>query len=297
MGKSKKIGVFIIIAFTLSISAALLKEAGAGSVMWIAGTAIFIVYHLMFKGSSSKNRQKKDAKLKISGSTHVINNSQSNNLQEDINVKPDIPNGPQYIKESIQEIRADKENILQTIENIKIEIRGINQKKELLQTGFDAKVLSKEEYLNKIDIIETQEGFKIDEIRKLEDLLKGIKDTVQRKSDILVELQPKHDKLEELFNTGLISEKDYIEKVSNLYLIEKEYVYKTDNAYNYFSILEMLEKHKLGKIFHTKNDEANFIIKMQDYEEELIQENKLCKHCSAIDSIVYNYCRACGKAI
>jgi L-asparagine transporter-like permease len=54
MGKAGKVVVFIIVAFVLVILATLMKEAGAGAVMSIAGVAIFILYQAMFKKSKQE---------------------------------------------------------------------------------------------------------------------------------------------------------------------------------------------------------------------------------------------------
>ena len=53
MGKAGKIIVFIIVAFVISLLASLMKEAGAGAVMSVAGIAIFILYRAMFSKSKS----------------------------------------------------------------------------------------------------------------------------------------------------------------------------------------------------------------------------------------------------
>lgn len=54
MGTSGKIAIFIIVALLLSIIAIVLKEAGAGAVLSIAGVAIFILYQAMFKKDKNK---------------------------------------------------------------------------------------------------------------------------------------------------------------------------------------------------------------------------------------------------
>ena len=60
MGKGGKIVVFIIVAFILIFIATLMKEAGAGAVMSIAGIAIYILYQSMFKKSNSKGTHNQD---------------------------------------------------------------------------------------------------------------------------------------------------------------------------------------------------------------------------------------------
>ena len=55
MGKGGKIVVFIIVAFFLVLIATLMKEAGAGAVMSVAGIAIYILYQAMFKKSNSED--------------------------------------------------------------------------------------------------------------------------------------------------------------------------------------------------------------------------------------------------
>ena len=46
--------VFIVVALVLAVLATVMKEAGAGAVMSIAGVAIFILYQAMFKKSDSE---------------------------------------------------------------------------------------------------------------------------------------------------------------------------------------------------------------------------------------------------
>jgi hypothetical protein len=60
MGKGGKIGVFIIVTLVLIVVASVMKESGAGPVMSIAGTAIFILYQAMFKKSKPEDIQSKD---------------------------------------------------------------------------------------------------------------------------------------------------------------------------------------------------------------------------------------------
>ena len=60
MGKGGKIVVFIIVAFVLVLVATVMKEAGAGAVMSVAGIAIFILYQAMFKKSKPEENQSKD---------------------------------------------------------------------------------------------------------------------------------------------------------------------------------------------------------------------------------------------
>ena len=55
MGKGGKIVVFIIVAFVLAVVATLMKEAGAGAVLSVAGVAIYILYQAMFKKSSTED--------------------------------------------------------------------------------------------------------------------------------------------------------------------------------------------------------------------------------------------------
>lgn len=51
MGKAGKVVIFIVVALLLAVLATVMKEAGAGAVMSIAGVAIFILYQAMFKKS------------------------------------------------------------------------------------------------------------------------------------------------------------------------------------------------------------------------------------------------------
>lgn len=66
MGKGGKIAVFIIVAFVLTLIAILMKEAGAGAVLSVAGVAIFILYKAMFKKNEPEEdqNQEKDITLK-----------------------------------------------------------------------------------------------------------------------------------------------------------------------------------------------------------------------------------------
>lgn len=56
MGKGGKIVVFIIVAFVLVIVATVMKEAGAGAVLSVAGIAIYILYQAMFKKSKTEEQ-------------------------------------------------------------------------------------------------------------------------------------------------------------------------------------------------------------------------------------------------
>ena len=51
MGKGGKIAVFVIVVFFILIIATVMKEAGAGAVMSVAGIAILILWFAMFKKS------------------------------------------------------------------------------------------------------------------------------------------------------------------------------------------------------------------------------------------------------
>lgn len=65
MGKGGKIVVFIIVAFVLVLIATLMKEAGAGAVMSVAGIAIFILYQAMFKKSKPEDGQNQDKDITL----------------------------------------------------------------------------------------------------------------------------------------------------------------------------------------------------------------------------------------
>jgi 4-hydroxybenzoate polyprenyltransferase len=65
MGKGGKIVVFIIVAFVLALLATLMKNAGAGAVMGIAGVAIFILYQALFKKSKPNDKQNEDKDITL----------------------------------------------------------------------------------------------------------------------------------------------------------------------------------------------------------------------------------------
>jgi len=65
MGKGGKIVVFIIVAFVLVLIATLMKEAGAGAVLSVAGVAIFILYQAMFKKSKPEEEQNQDKDITL----------------------------------------------------------------------------------------------------------------------------------------------------------------------------------------------------------------------------------------
>jgi 4-hydroxybenzoate polyprenyltransferase len=65
MGKGGKIIVFIIVAFVLVLIATLMKEAGAGAVMSVAGIAIFFLYQAMFKKSKPEDGQNQDKDITL----------------------------------------------------------------------------------------------------------------------------------------------------------------------------------------------------------------------------------------
>ena len=56
MGKGGKVVVFIVVAFVLVLVATVMKKAGAGAVLSIAGVAIFILYQAMFKKSKPEEQ-------------------------------------------------------------------------------------------------------------------------------------------------------------------------------------------------------------------------------------------------
>lgn len=56
MGKGGKVVVFIIVALVLALVATVMKEAGAGAVLSIAGVAILILYQAMFKKNKPENK-------------------------------------------------------------------------------------------------------------------------------------------------------------------------------------------------------------------------------------------------
>ncbi|WP_417875823.1 hypothetical protein [Winogradskyella sediminis] len=56
MGKGGKVVVFIIVALVLALVATVMKEAGAGAVLSIAGVAILILYQTMFKKSKAEDK-------------------------------------------------------------------------------------------------------------------------------------------------------------------------------------------------------------------------------------------------
>ena len=65
MGKGGKIVVFIIVAFILVLIATLMKEAGSGAVMSVAGIAIFILYQAMFKKRKPEEEQNQDKNITL----------------------------------------------------------------------------------------------------------------------------------------------------------------------------------------------------------------------------------------
>lgn len=65
MNNGKKIIVFIIVALLLSFMAIVLKEAGAGAVLSIAGLSIYILYQAMFKKSKPEENKSKDNEITL----------------------------------------------------------------------------------------------------------------------------------------------------------------------------------------------------------------------------------------
>jgi len=65
MGKGGKIVVFIIVALVVSLLASVMKEAGAGAVMSVAGIAIFILYKVMFSNSKSSETQNDENEITL----------------------------------------------------------------------------------------------------------------------------------------------------------------------------------------------------------------------------------------
>lgn len=56
MGKGGKVVIFIIVALVLALVATVMKEAGAGAVLSIAGVAILILYQAMFKKNKPEDK-------------------------------------------------------------------------------------------------------------------------------------------------------------------------------------------------------------------------------------------------
>lgn len=69
------------------------------------------------------------------------------------------------------------------------------------------------------------------------------------------------------------------------------------SQYEYFDIPALVQKEKNKGYPFNKQDEVNFIIKLQKEEEELIKKNVVCRYCKAIDSIYDKICQACGNPI
>lgn len=71
----------------------------------------------------------------------------------------------------------------------------------------------------------------------------------------------------------------------------------TNGKYEYFVILDLLEEEKISGRILNNNDESDFIIEMQEKEEELIDDKVLCPYCKALNSIDNNICKACNKDV
>jgi 4-hydroxybenzoate polyprenyltransferase len=65
MGTAGKIAVFIIVAFVLLLGAILMKEAGAGAIVSIAGVAVYLLYQAMFKKSDPEEKQNEDQEITL----------------------------------------------------------------------------------------------------------------------------------------------------------------------------------------------------------------------------------------
>ena len=87
------------------------------------------------------------------------------------------------------------------------------------------------------------------------------------------------------------------EKEDSKEILNSEEVYTpdTNEKFEYFNLLDDLEKIRQQKGVLTKDEEIDTIIRLQEKESELIGLDKICMHCKAINSIKNNICRACGK--
>ena len=92
--------------------------------------------------------------------------------------------------------------------------------------------------------------------------------------------------------------REYVkEKEDSKEILNSEEVYTpdTNEKFEYFNLLDDLEKIRQQKGGLTKDEEIDAIIRLQEKESELIGLDKICMHCKAINSIKNNVCRACGK--
>jgi len=70
-----------------------------------------------------------------------------------------------------------------------------------------------------------------------------------------------------------------------------------NEKFKYFDLLVVLELIRENNNGLTKAQETDIIIELQEREEELIDNNKICKYCKAIDTIENDICLACGKSL
>ena len=63
----------------------------------------------------------------------------------------------------------------------------------------------------------------------------------------------------------------------------------------FFDILFELEQRKNQGEIRDKSEEVEFIVEMQQLEEDLISQGKLCPKCKAIDSIIERKCNNCEQ--
>lgn len=64
MGRTGKVIVFIIVCFVILLVLTILKESGAGAVMWLGALAIPLIYKSMFgKKEQSQNENSTDITL------------------------------------------------------------------------------------------------------------------------------------------------------------------------------------------------------------------------------------------
>lgn len=63
----------------------------------------------------------------------------------------------------------------------------------------------------------------------------------------------------------------------------------------YFFILSRLDMAKHEGTVRTKEEEADFLCKLMEEEDMLIEEGKLCPKCHALNTVRNHYCHACKQ--
>jgi len=243
-------------------------------------TFFFQIYYLQYK----INRFKKQKKLIENNDTEKIGNKEKNDQEKALfssnhHQKQDLTSNIQNMT-----VRGTTTQLQErTHHEPTVENKGTSNEKATLEILRNESVLTADEFAKKMAVVEASE-----KAARFEKLLCST-------------TEPLINKMSELKKAGLLDEQEYEQKKRAVIEKHREellsFLEDDDRAMNmeFFDYRDILDKKiKLG-IIETEEQEMDELYRLQEKQQELLENNQICPKCYAFRKQFDKECSACGQ--